>query len=147
MKGGRFHRLSSLRFIPRRNNVPRVLIHRLSLILRRQGTWLRAHSITMMDMSARVCGPLLKCNNTGGLLSRSPWRGATIASNAPIRGGYYSRGATKQRGRLFEEIRYINTLQSIATCALSQQNSGGAENKGVASSCHVISMSMVRTWK
>ena len=65
LKGGRFHRLSSLRFIPRGNDVPRVLIHRFYLILCRQGSWLRAHSITMTNMSARVCGPLLKCNDTG----------------------------------------------------------------------------------
>ena len=37
-EGGRFHRLSSLIFIPRGNNVPRVLIHQISLILRRQGS-------------------------------------------------------------------------------------------------------------
>ena len=54
LKWGRFHRLGSLRFIPRRNDVPRVLIHRLSLILCRQGSWLRARSITMTDMSASV---------------------------------------------------------------------------------------------
>ena len=59
LKGGRFHRLSSLGIIPRGNNVPRVLIHRLSLILCRQGSWLQTHSMTMTDMSARVCGPLL----------------------------------------------------------------------------------------
>ena len=67
LKGGRFHRLSSLRFIPRGNDVPRVLIHRLSLILCRQESWLLVHSITMMDMFARVCGPLLKCDDTGDL--------------------------------------------------------------------------------
>ena len=33
-------------------------------------------------------------------------RGVTIAYNAVFWGGYYSRGATKQRGRLFKEIRY-----------------------------------------
>ena len=65
LKGGRFLRLSSLRFIPRGNNVPMVLIHRLSLIYRRQGSWLRVHLITMTHMSARVCGPLLKCDDTG----------------------------------------------------------------------------------
>ena len=32
LMGGRFHRLSSLRFIARGNDVSRVLIHRLSLI-------------------------------------------------------------------------------------------------------------------
>ena len=35
-------------------------------------------------------------------------RGATIAYSAVLRGGYYSREVTKQRGRLFEEIRYIS---------------------------------------
>ena len=47
LEGGRFHRLSSLRFTPRGSNVPRVLIHRLSLILRRQGSWLWACWMTM----------------------------------------------------------------------------------------------------
>ena len=37
--------------------------------------------------------------------------GATIAYNTAFRGGYYSRGATKQRGRLFEEIRYSISFQ------------------------------------
>ena len=47
------------------NDVPRVLIHRLSLILCRQGSWLQASSITMTDMSARVYRPQLKCDDTG----------------------------------------------------------------------------------
>ena len=39
--------------------------------------------------------------------------GATIAFNAVFRGGYYSRDATKQRRRLFEEIQYVNILLII----------------------------------
>ena len=61
---GRFHRLLSLRFIPRGNDDPRVQIHLLSLFQRRQGSWLLARSITMTNMSAKVCGLLLKCFDT-----------------------------------------------------------------------------------
>ena len=65
LTGGRFLRLSSLRFIPRGNKVSRVLIHLLSLTLHRQGSWLRVCSITMTDMSARLCSQLLKCAYMG----------------------------------------------------------------------------------
>ena len=65
LKGGMFHRLLSLRFIPSGNNVRMILIHLLFLILLRQGSCLRVHSITMKDMAARVCGPLLNGDVTG----------------------------------------------------------------------------------
>ena len=53
--------------IPRGNNVTRVVIQQFSLILHKQGSWLWARLITMTNMSARVCGPLLDCNDTGDL--------------------------------------------------------------------------------
>ena len=61
----RYHRLSTLRFIPEGDEVPRVLIHLLSRILRKHASRLRASSITMTAMSDSLCAPLLKCSATG----------------------------------------------------------------------------------
>ena len=63
--GGRIYRLSTLRFIPRGDKVPKVLIHLLSRTLRSHASWLRASSITMTDMSDSACVLLLKCATTG----------------------------------------------------------------------------------
>ena len=48
---GKFHRLSTWRFIPEGNDVSRVLIHLSSLIFRRHGSRLGGRSITMIAMS------------------------------------------------------------------------------------------------
>ena len=63
--GSRHHRLSTLRFIPEGNKVPRILIHLLSQILCRHGSWLETKSITMTVMSARECAWWLKWATTG----------------------------------------------------------------------------------
>ena len=59
------HRESILRFIPEGYEVPSVLIHLVSRILQRHGSWLCILSIAMMVMSARVCPSPLKCSATG----------------------------------------------------------------------------------
>ena len=51
----RFHRESTLRFIPKGCEVPRVLIHLFSRILRRQESWLYSWSIATTVKSASVC--------------------------------------------------------------------------------------------
>lgn len=61
----RFHRLSTLRFIPEGDEVSRVLIHLPSLTFRRHGSRLGDRSITMTIMSVTECPPLLKCSATG----------------------------------------------------------------------------------
>ena len=61
----RLHRESTLRFIPKGCEVPRVLIHLLSRIFRRQWSRLRIWSITMRTLSACECASLLKCSATG----------------------------------------------------------------------------------
>ena len=62
---GRFYRLSTQRFIPTGDEVPRVLIHLPSCVFRRHASRLRASSITMTPMSDSLCAPLLKCSTTG----------------------------------------------------------------------------------
>ena len=62
---GRLHRLSTLQFIPSGADVPRVLIHLPSLILRRQGSWVQSWSIIMTPKLAQLCSPLVKCSATG----------------------------------------------------------------------------------
>ena len=49
---GRFHSESTQRFIPEGYEVPRVLIHLLSYILRRHGSWLYNWSLTATTVSA-----------------------------------------------------------------------------------------------
>ena len=63
--GSRHHRLSTLSFILEGNEVPRVLIHLLSRILHRHGSWLETKSITTTVMSTRKCASWLKCAATG----------------------------------------------------------------------------------
>ena len=60
---------STLRFIPKTNEVPRVLIHLLSLIFHRHASRLRANSMAMTAMSDSLCIPLLMCSTTGDLQS------------------------------------------------------------------------------
>ena len=62
---GQVYRPSTLRFIPKGNEVPRVLIHQLSLIFCRHASRLRANSMAMTAMSASSCVRLLKCSATG----------------------------------------------------------------------------------
>ena len=61
----RFHSESTLRFIPEECEVPRVLIHLLSRILRRHGSRLYSWSITATTMSACECPSPVKCTATG----------------------------------------------------------------------------------
>ena len=69
MRGSRLHRLSILRFVPEWYLAPRVLIHLLSLIFRRQDSCFQSWSITMTLMSACECATSLKCSTTGDSLS------------------------------------------------------------------------------
>ena len=68
MRGSKLHRLLTLRFIPEGCVVPRVLIHLLSLIFRRQGSWFQSWTITMTLMSAWECATPMKCSATGDSL-------------------------------------------------------------------------------
>ena len=60
----RFQWESTLRFIPKWCEVPRVLMHLLSLILQRHGSWLYNLFIATIVISARVCPSLLKYTAT-----------------------------------------------------------------------------------
>ena len=62
---GRLHRLSTWRFVPKGNEVLRVLIHLVYQVLRRQGSWLCTWSMTITVISACECGLLLKCTAMG----------------------------------------------------------------------------------
>ena len=64
-EGKHIQRLSTLRFIPCKNVVPRSLIHLLSLIFCRVGSSLCNWSITITAMSPTECAALLKCTATG----------------------------------------------------------------------------------
>ena len=57
----RLHRESTLRFIPKGCEVPRVLIHLFSRILRRQAWWLYSWSIATAVKSASVRPTPLRC--------------------------------------------------------------------------------------
>ena len=59
------YRPSTLRFIPRGDEVPRVLIHLLFLIFRRHASWLQSNSIAMTAMPNSSCVPLFKCSAAG----------------------------------------------------------------------------------
>ena len=61
----RLHRLSTLRFILKGNEVSRVLIHLLSQILCRQESWLCTWLMAITVMSAWECSSMLKCAATG----------------------------------------------------------------------------------
>ena len=61
----RFHSESTLRFIPEGCEVPRVLIHLLSRILRRHWSRLYSWSIIATIMSVCECPSPLKCTATG----------------------------------------------------------------------------------
>ena len=61
----KFHRESTLRFIPKGYEVSMVLIHLLSRILQRHESWLYILFIATTVMSARVCPSPLKCSATG----------------------------------------------------------------------------------
>ena len=63
--GQRFHRLSTLRFIPEGDEVSMVLIHLPSLTFHRHGSRLGDRSNTMTVMFVTKCPPLLKCSATG----------------------------------------------------------------------------------
>ena len=54
LSSSRFHRESTLRFVPKRSEVPRVLIHLLPRILLRHGLWLYRWSMATTIMSASV---------------------------------------------------------------------------------------------
>ena len=62
---GRFHRDSTLRFIEKGCEVPRVLVHLFSNISLRQGAWLYCWYITTTVMSTSICASLLMCSSTG----------------------------------------------------------------------------------
>ena len=64
-EGGRIYKQWSLRFIPKGDEVPKVLINLLSRIFRRHVLLLRASSITLTVMSDSMCASLLKCSPTG----------------------------------------------------------------------------------
>ena len=59
--GGRIYTLSTLRFIPKGDEVPKVLIHLLSHIFRRHASRLQASSITMTDTSDSMCSAVEMC--------------------------------------------------------------------------------------
>ena len=61
----RFHSESTLRFIPEGCEVPRVLNHLLSRILRRHGSRLYNWSITATTVSTCECPLPVKCATTG----------------------------------------------------------------------------------
>ena len=64
----RLHRLSTRRYIPRENEVLRVLIHLLSWVLRREGSWIYTWSMTIIVMPGCECKSLLKWATTGETL-------------------------------------------------------------------------------
>ena len=79
------YRPLGMRFIPKKNKVPRVLIH-LLFLFSVDMSWLRANSIAMTALSDCLCVPLLMCSATGDssvfqcvISYRSPliviWRG------------------------------------------------------------------------
>ena len=76
---GRFHRLSTLRFIPTGDEVLRVLIHLPSLVFRRHASWLRASSITMTAMSHSLCTPLLRTARSGPNCTSNLWTNISIS--------------------------------------------------------------------
>ena len=62
---GRLHRLLTRRFIPKGNDVFRVLIHLLSRIFHRQGSRLCTWSMTITVTFVWECASVLKCADTG----------------------------------------------------------------------------------
>lgn len=62
---GQVYKLSTLKFVPRRNKVSWVLIHLLSLIFHRHASQLRVNSMAISAMSDSSYVLLMKCSATG----------------------------------------------------------------------------------
>ena len=104
-EGGRIYKLSTLRFITKGDEVPKVLIHLLSCIFCRHASRLRENSITMAVMSDSTCAPLLKRSATGdsSVLQCAisyQWPLTLICSGWPVSPTYW-------RPHLLHIIKYI----------------------------------------
>ena len=130
----RLHRLSTRRFIPKGNAVPRVLIHRLSRIFRKHGSRLLTWSITITAMSVCECASLLKCAATGEssvLRCAMSWRWPFI-----LRCKAWPVSPTYCWPHLLHIIKYIilEDLQEAVIVTLNCSPVVWLENSSVASS-------------